>query len=101
MLSRLLCMSFLCVSTFTFAAPAASPPQPAKKAECFKPYTGKIVANKVRIRAKADLDSPIVRQMNKNDLLLVVGEEGDFLAVEPMKDTKAYVFRSYILDHIV
>ncbi|MBX7067369.1 MAG: hypothetical protein K1X28_09070 [Parachlamydiales bacterium] len=67
----------------------------------FKPFTGKLVANKVRIRAKADLESPIIRQMNKNDLLLVVGDEGDFYAIEPMKDTKAYVFRSYILDNVV
>lgn len=67
----------------------------------FKPFTGKLAANKVRIRAKADLESPIIRQMNKNELLLVVGEEGDFFAIEPMKDTKAYVFRSYVLDNVV
>ncbi|HSX10806.1 MAG TPA: hypothetical protein VLF94_03705 [Chlamydiales bacterium] len=95
----------LSLVTFAFAAPAAPPatakPAQAKKEEKFKPYTGKLLANKVRIRAKADLDSPIVRQMNKNDLLLVVGEEGDFLMVEPLKDTKAYVFRSYVLDNVV
>lgn len=39
--------------------------------------------------------------MAKNDLLLIVGEEGDFYAVQPPKDTKAYVFRSYILDNVV
>lgn len=82
----------LSVATFAFAAP---------KAETFKPFTGKLTATKVRVRAKADLESPIVRQMNKNDLLLVVGEEGDFYIVEPMKDTKAYVFRSYVLDNVV
>jgi len=72
-----------------------------KKSESFKPFTGKLTANKVRIRIKPDLDSHILRQMNKNDLLLVVGEEGDFYAVEPPKQTKAYVFRSYILDDVV
>ncbi|MBU6384055.1 MAG: SH3 domain-containing protein [Verrucomicrobia bacterium] len=86
---------FFCL-LFSIAVFAAAP-----KGEAFKPFTGKLVANKVRIRAKADLESPIVRQLNKNDLLLVVGEEGDFYAVEPMKDTKAYVFRSYILDQVV
>lgn len=85
--------AYLLIATFGFAA--------APKTENFKPFTGKLTANKVRIRAKADLESPIVRQMNKNDLLLVVGEEGDFYAIEPMKDTKAYVFRSYVLDNIV
>lgn len=84
----------LCLLAFTFAFAAP-------KTESFKPFTGKLTANKVRVRAKADLESPIVRQMNKNDLLLVVGEEGDFYAIEPMKDTKAFVFRSYILDNVV
>lgn len=102
MLSRLV-LSLLSVGSLAFAAPAAPKANtaPAKKAEAFKSFTGKLVANKVRVRAKADLESPIIRQMNKNDLLLVVAEEGDFYAVEPLKDTKAYVFRSYILDNVV
>ncbi len=102
---RLVCVSSFCLIA---AANAATPPaptkpvqQPAKKVDAFKPFTGKVAANKVRIRAKADLDGHIIRQANKNDLLLVVGEEGDFFAVEPPKDTKAYVFRSYILDDLV
>ncbi|MBS0626391.1 MAG: SH3 domain-containing protein [Verrucomicrobia bacterium] len=99
-----------CLSTLGFAAMAhAAPPptknlsaqQPAKKVEAFKPFTGKVLANKVRIRAKADLEGHIVRQANKNDLLLVVAEEGDFYAVQPPKDTKAFVFRSYVLDGII
>lgn len=98
MFSRLVCFLSLCTAAFT--APAA-PSAPAKKVESYKSFTGKLLANKVRIRAKADLDSPIIRQMNKNDLLLVIGEEGDFYAIEPLKDTKAYVFRSYILDDVV
>lgn len=98
-------LAFLALSSLSFASPAAPAPQakslPVKKAESFKPFTGKLVAGKVRLRAKPDLDSPIVRQMNKNDLLLVVGQEGDFYAVEPLKDTKAYVFRSYVLDDVI
>lgn len=103
MMSRFI-LSFLSIGTLAFAAPAApSKPSaaPVKKAEAFKPFTGKLLASKVRIRAKADLESPIIRQMSKNELLLVVAEEGDFYAVEPLKDTKAYVFRSYILDNVV
>ncbi|MGB7978088.1 MAG: SH3 domain-containing protein [Chlamydiales bacterium] len=102
MLSRLV-FSFLSVSALAIAAPAEPKTHsvPAKKVESFKPFTGKLVANKVRIRAKPDLESPIIRQMGKNDLLLIIAEEGDFYAVEPLKDTKAYVFRSYILDDVV
>lgn len=90
MRSIFLALSFLLVSTIV-----------AEPAQKFQPFTGKVVANKVRIRTKPDLESPIVRQVNKSDLLLIVKEEGDFFAVEPMKDTKAYVFRSYILDNVV
>ncbi len=79
-------------------APAA---QTGKKAEAFKAFTGKIAANKVRIRVKPDLDSHIIRQANKDDLFLIVGEEGEFYAVQPTKETKAYVFRSYIIDDAV
>jgi hypothetical protein len=104
MMSRV--VPFLCIATLTYAAPqAAAPAKPAapsaKKVENFKPFTGKLLAGKVRIRAKADLESPIIKQMNKNDLLLIVGEEGEFYAVEPLKDTKAYVFRSYVLDDVI
>lgn len=72
-----------------------------QSAKIFKPFTGKVSANKVRLRVGADLESHIIKQLNKNDLLLIVGEENDFYAVEPPKDTKAYVFRSYVLDGLV
>jgi uncharacterized protein YgiM (DUF1202 family) len=103
MLSRFVIFSFLSIAPLAFATPVTPKQQQgtAKKVEAFKPFTGKLVANKVRIRAKADLESPIIRQMNKNDLLLITAEEGDFYAVAPLKDTKAYVFRSYILDNVV
>src|SRR3989338_2296594 len=79
-------------------APAKSSQTPTK---AFKPFTGKISANKVRIRIKPDLESHILRQVNKDDLLLIVGEEGEFYAVEPPKGTKAFIFRSYVLDDVV
>ena len=109
-LKSLLALSALSCATLAIAQPSAptkkAPPMAesapiAKKTDSFKPFTGKVLANKVRIRAKADLESRIVRQANKNDFLLIVGESGDFLAVQPPKGTKAYVFRSYILDNIV
>ncbi len=85
----------------TLPVKAAPVQAPAKKADPFKSFTAKVAANKVRLRLKPDVDSHIVRQFNKNDLLLVIGEQGDFYAVQPPKETKAYVFRSYILDNVV
>ncbi|MDE3045447.1 MAG: SH3 domain-containing protein [Verrucomicrobiota bacterium] len=98
-------VSIVALSFALQAAPAAAPAKTAAliaaEKKSFKPFTGKVVANKVRLRVKPDLDSHIIRQVSKNDLLLVVGEEGDFYAVQPSKETKAYVFRSYILDNVV
>ena len=90
----------LCTSLIA-AAPQQTSKPPAPVAKAFKPFTGKVTANKVRIRVKPDMDSHILRQVNKNDLLLVVGEESDFYAVEPPKDTKAYIFRSYVIDDVI
>ena len=103
---KLIALSALSMTTFAFAQPPGKKPAEnvqatAKKSEALKAFTGKVLANKVRIRSKPDVDSRIVRQVNKNELLLVVGEEGDFWAVQPLKGTKAYVFRSYILDNVV
>lgn len=98
MFLRIFCL--LCLSSLAFGAPV-SKIEGGKKGEYFKAFTGKLTANKVRIRAKPDLDGPVIRQMNKNDLLLVVGESSSFYAIEPLKDTKAYVFRSYVLDNVV
>ena len=101
---RPVCIVFTLFAGLGYATPQATPnknPPQQQTVKAFKPFTGKVTANKVRIRVKADLDSHIVRQVDKQDLLLVVGEEGDFFAVAPPKDAKAYVFRSYILDDIV
>jgi hypothetical protein len=89
------------IATHAQSTPPNKNPSGQIVAKTFKPFTGKVSANKVRIRVKPDLDSHIIRQISKNDLLLIVGEEGDFYAVEPPKDTKAYVFRSYVLDDFV
>lgn len=98
-----ICFSIICfASALAAASPQKNSPTPpassVKKTENFAPFTGKVAANKVRLRVKPDLESHILRQIPKGELLLVVGEQGDFFAVEPPKDTKAYVFRSYIID---
>lgn len=65
------------------------------------PFTGKVKGRKVRMRLRPDLDSRIIKELVKNDLVTVIGEKGDFWAVEPPADTKVYVFRSFILDNVV
>ncbi len=66
-----------------------------------KPFTGKVNGKKVRMRTSADLDSHIVCELSKDDLIVVTGEKGEFYAVEPPQEVKAYIFRSFVLDNVV
>lgn len=66
-----------------------------------KPFTGKIKARKVRMRLRPDLDSRIIKELSKNEYVSIVGEKGDFWAVQPPADTKAYIFRSFVLENTV
>ena len=67
----------------------------------FRAFTGKIKAKKVRLRALPDLEGHVIKELNKNDLVSIIGEKNEFWAVSPPQDTKAYVFRSFILDNVV
>jgi len=97
------------LSTVCYAAPQASPPPASQNvknpkpsnAEAFNAFTGKITGNKVRLRNQPDLDGKVIKDLNKGDYLIVVGENNGYYAVKPPKGTKAYVFRSYILDNVV
>lgn len=72
-----------------------------KSASTFEAFTGKVTGNKVRLRAQPDLDGKVIRELNKGDLLIIVGENNGYYAVRPPQNTKAYVFRSYVLDNVV
>jgi hypothetical protein len=67
----------------------------------YKPFTAKVLGNGVRLRLHADVDSPIVRELEVNDLLVVVGEKHDFYAVEAPSSMNVYIFRSFVLDNVV
>lgn len=84
-----------------YEAPAVKPRATVKKAEPFQQFTGKIKGKKVRMRSNPDMESSIVTELHRGDLVAVVGDHGDFWAVQPPADTKAYVFRSFVLDNVV
>jgi uncharacterized protein YgiM (DUF1202 family) len=67
----------------------------------FHPFTGRITKNKVRMRLQSAYDGSILREFNRNDLVVVLGETDDFYAVQPPSDFKAYVSRKYVLDNVV
>jgi hypothetical protein len=65
------------------------------------PFTGKIKGRKVRLRLRPDVDSRIIKELPKNELVTIIGEKGDFWAVQAPSTTEAYVFRSFVLDNVV
>lgn len=82
------------------AAPQRAMKETAKEIS-LSPFTGKVKGKRVRLRTQPDLESHVVKELLRNDLLIVVGEKGDFYAVETPAEIKGYVFRSYILDGVV
>ena len=85
-------------SSMISAAPAK---KSAPKQVAVKPFTGKVKAKKLRMRARADVDSAIVTELKKGDFVAVVAEKGDFYVVEAPQNIKAFVFRSYVLDNVI
>ncbi len=67
----------------------------------YKAFTGRINGKNVRMRTGSDLDSCVVKELSKDDLVVVTGQKGDFYAVQPVNDQRAYIFRSFILDGVV
>lgn len=67
----------------------------------FEAFTAKVNRDRVRLRLKADLGSPIVKEMSRGSLLVALGEEEDFFAVRPGSEFKGYVYRTYILDGVI
>src|SRR5207302_1548534 len=67
----------------------------------FTPFTGKIKGEKVRMRLQPDVESAIVRELHRGDLVSIVDQEGDFYALLPPQSVKGFVFRSFIIDSIV
>jgi uncharacterized protein YgiM (DUF1202 family) len=75
--------------------------KPVTNKEMSTPFTGKVTKNKVRLRMSPNLDSPIIKELNQGDLLLILGEEEEFYTIQAPDDLKGYVFRTYILDDVV
>jgi len=104
-----LCLSTLFLMSQLFFAQGYADQEPAEAASTeastpskpFEAFTGKITKSKVRLRQQPSLDGPVVRELKRGDLFVVVGETDDFYAVQPPSDIKAYVFRTYVLDNVV
>lgn len=66
-----------------------------------EPFTGKITKNKVRLRLQPTFDGFVLRELSRNDLVLILEENDDFYAIQPPSDFRGYVFRTYVLDNVI
>lgn len=88
----------------TKVKPSQDTPQEASAAKSdqnFEPFTGKITRNKVRMRLQPSLEAPILCELTRDDLLNIVGESNEFYVILPPPDTRAYIFRTFVLDNSV
>lgn len=69
--------------------------------QAFESFTGKVSRNKVRLRLQPSTDAYVLRELNQNDLLVITGQNDDFYAVQPPKESKGYIFRTYVLDNVI
>ncbi|MGK3946699.1 hypothetical protein ABK046_51100, partial [Streptomyces caeruleatus] len=42
-----------------------------------------------------------LRELNKDDLLVIVSEKDDFYGIQVPQDIKAFVYRTFVLDNVV
>lgn len=111
LLAALCCLSplsYLCAQVEEKAASIepkkTTPTEPkaaAKPAAPFEAFTGKITKNKVRLRLQPSFDGAVVRELNRDDLLVIKGQTEDFYSIQPAADMKAYIYRTYVLDNVV
>jgi len=94
---KLLILTFLLTSSALIAEDNSS----VKEFQKGSSFTGRITKNKVRMRSLANLEAPVVRELARNDMVLVVGENDEFYTVVPPQNMKAYIFRTFVLDNTV
>ena len=93
--------SFICLLACYSVNIQADPSSPSSIQTNFEAFTGKIKKNKVRLRLQPAYDSQVLKDLKKNDLIVVLGETDDFYAIQPLPDMHAYIFRTFVLDNVV
>lgn len=74
---------------------------PAPKKMKIEPFTGRLKKDKVRLRLQPQYDALVIRELKRDDLVIVLDESDDFYTVEAPEGMKGYVFRTYVLDDVV
>ncbi len=95
-----LCFVAPCALTAKTPPPAAAVQKEIKN-HPFVPFSGKIMAEKVRLRLQPNLEGHIIRELNRGEILAIMADENGYYGIAPPKDCKAFVYRTFILDNTV
>lgn len=95
------CIAAIQMTASSLHASAAVENNSSEYVEPFTPFTGRVTRNKVRMRLNPTLDSSVLRELNKDDLLVIVSEKDDFYGIQVPQDIKAFVYRTFVLDNVV
>lgn len=85
----------------TISTPLVCNSPPLRTAVSFSPFTAKVIRNKVRIRLEPSTESPILKEVEKGEMVVVIGEAEDFYSILPPEETQAFIFRTFVLDNII
>ena len=94
----------LLVSGFLVAANCTYANVPAScetYSHSFEAFAGQVNGNKVRLRTQPALEGHVVKETTKGELFCITGEDGGYYSVLPPKESKGYVFRTFVLDGVV
>lgn len=91
-------LSYTASSAYSESTPPAPALAPLAR---FSPFTGKVTRNKVRLRLHPSLDSQVVSEFNRGDMLVIVGEQDEFFAMQPPPTVKGYVYRTFVIDNVI
>lgn len=96
---------FVCLLSLA-GSPLIAKPQQIKQTkqapvESFKPFSGRINGDKVRMRLHPNIESQIVQETTKGQIFAVVDETDGYYGIHPSKDMYAYIYKTYVLDNRV
>jgi len=66
-----------------------------------EPFTAKVTKNKVRMRLQPSFEGQVIRELGKDQMVIVQGQADEFFAIKPMQDMKAYIYRTFVLDNVI
>ncbi len=96
--TSLIFIYLLFLTANSFATQDIKQEEQAVEEQHFRPFTGKVLGNRVRLRVQPNLESHIIRQLKAGDMFIITAEQDDFYAISAPKDLKSYVHRKFILD---